>query len=316
MTGVAHPAERPLRFGVQLRGASSAAEWLDEARRAEDAGYDVLTMPDHVGAQLAPLPALTAAAGVTSRIRLGTWVLANDFRHPAVLAKEAATLDLLSAGRLELGLGAGWMNEDYEQTGIPRDRPGVRIERLGETLAVLRGLWQEGPFSFEGRHYTVRALDGHPRPVQRSPPIQVGGGGRRILSLAAREADIVGLGMRLGSGRIGPEAGRSLTAEATDEKIAWVREAAGPRWPGLVLNARVTMVAVGADASTAADQAGRGNGLTEREVMASPHAFVGELPRIADHVHACRERWGLSYFTISQTDLTALAPMVGRLAGS
>lgn len=316
MTDAAHPEKQPLRFGVQMRGARSAAEWLDEARRAEDAGFDVLTMPDHIGAQLAPMPALTAAAAVTSRIRLGTWVLANDFRHPAMLAKEAATLDLLSEGRLELGVGAGWMDEDYEQTGIPRDRPGVRIERLAEALKIARGLWADGPFTFDGKHYRVRALDGDPRPIQDPLPVQVGGGGRRILSLAAREANIVGLGMRLGSGVIGPEAGRSLTAEATDEKISWVREAAGSRWPGLVLNARVTMVAVCANANAGAADVGGPNGLADHEVMASPHAFVGDLARIEDHVRACRERWGLSYFTVGQTALEALAPLVGRLAGS
>ncbi len=309
------PGDRPLRFGVQLKTADSAAEWFDEVRRAEDAGYDVLTMSDHVPGQLAPLIALTAAASVSSRIRLGTWVLCNDFRHPAILAKEVATLDMLSHGRLELGIGAGWMTEDYEQAGIPLDRPGLRIERLAETVHLLRGLWGPAPFSFEGEHYTVRELDGAPKPIQDPLPIQIGGGGRRMLTLAAQQADIVGLGMQLSSGTIGPDAGQSLTAEATDQKLTWIREGAGSRWSRLALNARVTMVSVANNATTAAEDLGRPLALSADQVLASPHAFAGDLERIKDHILACRERFGVSYFTVSQKALTPLAPLVSRLAG-
>src|SRR5262249_10532971 len=158
---------------------------------------------------------------------------ANDFRHPVMLAKEAATLDLLSDGRLELGIGAGWMNEDYASSGIAHDPPGVRIARLEEALAVLRGLWSEGPFSFKGRHYAATDRDGRPKPLQRPhPPIAIGGGGRRILELAARQAQIVGLAAQLASGRMGVEAGRSQTAAATDAKHAWIRAALGARAGG------------------------------------------------------------------------------------
>jgi probable F420-dependent oxidoreductase len=307
---------RRLRFGVQLRSASSAADWVERIRRVEDAGYSVVSMPDHFAGQIAPLPALTAAAFTSSRLRLGTWVLSNDFRHPAVLAKEAATLDLLSDGRLELGLGAGWMLEDYARAGIGRDAARVRIERLAETIAVLRGLWSSGAFSFRGAHYRIDALDGEPSPVQQPLPIQIGGGGRAVLSLAAREAQIVGLAMRLTRGQMDAEAARSLTAKATDEKLGWIREAAGNRFASLELNARVLWVAAGADAAARVqDQIDR-LGIASSELAASPHALIGEPSHVCEQLLAARERWGVSYFTVSEDVAAALVPVVARLAGT
>jgi probable F420-dependent oxidoreductase len=272
-------------------------------------------MPDHLGDQLAPLPALAAAAAATTRLRLGTWVLANDFRHPVMLAKEAATLDLLSDGRLELGIGAGWMNEDYTTSGIPRDAPGVRIARLAEALQVLRGLWGEGRFSFAGRHYTVTELDGRPKPLQRPhPPIAIGGGGRRILELAAREAQIIGLAAQLASGQMGIEAGRSQTAAATDAKHAWIRAALGARAGQVELHARVLHTAVGEAALARGAELGAPHGLSAEELLASPHALIGPEKRIEEHLLAARERWGLSYFTVSEDACEALAPLVARLS--
>ena len=311
--------QRPFRFGVQLRSAEDADEWAGWARRAEDAGYAVLSTPDHLagplGEQFAPLPALVAAAGATSRIRLGTWVLGNDFRHPAVLAKEAATLDWLSGGRLELGLGAGWMEEDYAQTGIPHDPPALRIRRLAESVMVIRGLWGPGEFRFEGEHYRIRGLDGRPKPVQKLPPLQIGGGGERVLRFAAREADTVGLGLRLTGGAMDAAAARTATASATDAKLAWIRDSAGGRPDGPELNARVLMCAVGEPVSAAADRLGRPLGLEESEILASPHACLGEIGRVCDHLSECRERWGLSYFVVSADSLESFAPVVARLAG-
>jgi probable F420-dependent oxidoreductase len=281
----------------------------------EALGYSVLSMPDHLGDQLAPLPALAAAAAATTSLRLGTWVLANDFRHPVMLAKEAATLDLLSDGRLELGIGAGWMNEDYSGSGIPKDSPGVRIERLAEALRVLRGLWSEAPLTFRGRHYTVTDLDGRPKPLQRPLPVALGGGGRRILELAAREADIIGLAASLPGGRMDRESGRSQTAAATDEKIGWVRGAARERLDRIELHARVLTTAVGDGALARAAELGAPFGLSAQELLDSPHALVGPESRIAEHVLAARERWGFSYFTMSEDAAAALAPVVGKLAG-
>jgi probable F420-dependent oxidoreductase len=272
-------------------------------------------MPDHLQDQLAPLPALAAAAAATTRIRLGTWVLANDFRHPVMLAKEAATLDLLSDGRLELGMGAGWMTEDYATSGIPLERPGLRIERLAESVQVLRGLWAPGPFSFAGRHYSVTRLDGLPKPLQQPLPLVMGGGGKRILELAARLADVIGLAAHLPGGRMDAESGRTQTLEATQQKLAWVREAAGARFERIELQARVLQTAVGEGALARAAELGAPFGMTADEVLASPHALVGPTSRIAEHLLAVRERFGLSYFTVSEAAADELAPIVSRLAG-
>ena len=226
---MAHP--RPFRFGIQLHVASTAAEWADLAREAEDLGFSTLFVPDHFGEQLAPGPALTAAADATSTLRVGTLVLDNDYKHPVVTAKEMATIDLLSSGRLELGIGAGWMASDYEQSGIPMDDAATRVSKLEEGIAVLKGLFAPGPFTWSGTHYQVTDLDGLPRPVQSPhPPFLVGGGGPRVLELAGREADIVGVNPAIRSGRIDAAAAQDGVAELTDRKVGWVKAAAGERY--------------------------------------------------------------------------------------
>ncbi|MGH9824912.1 MAG: TIGR03621 family F420-dependent LLM class oxidoreductase, partial [Blastocatellia bacterium] len=184
--------KKKFRFGAQVAGPASAKGWREKAQAIEAAGYSTLFLPDHFEDMLAPFSALMCAADATSTLRVGTLVFDNDFRHPAVLAKEAATLDLLSGGRVELGMGAGWMITDYEKAGMTYDPVGVRISRLEESLAIVKGLFAVGEFSFSGNHYKVTGFDGLPKPVQKPhPPILIGGGGKRILSLAAREADIV-----------------------------------------------------------------------------------------------------------------------------
>ena len=196
------PHDRKFRFGVMCSHAASAAEFREKARTAEALGYSTLFVPDHfIDHPLAPMPAMATAAAVTDTLRIGSLVLGNDYKHPVVLAREAATLDLLSDGRLELGLGAGWMTADYDKAGLELDRPGVRIERLEESIAILKGLMTDGPFTFEGKHYTVTDLDGEPKPVQRPhPPFIIGGGAPKILGLAAREAAIVGVNANLRGG--------------------------------------------------------------------------------------------------------------------
>ena len=218
---------RPFRFGVQMSTASDRAAWLDQARRIEDHGYDIATMPDHFTDQLAPVPALHSVLENTSTLRASALVFDNDYKHPAVLAKELATMDVLSEGRVEIGLGAGWMISDYEQVGMQYDRAGVRIDRFVEGLAVIKGVMAEGPFSFSGEHYTITDYDGLPLPIQRPhPPVLIGGGGKRVLSIAAREADIVGVNATLHAGVIGPEAIATMTAEAVTDKVAIVASAA------------------------------------------------------------------------------------------
>ncbi|HSP27203.1 MAG TPA: TIGR03621 family F420-dependent LLM class oxidoreductase, partial [Ilumatobacteraceae bacterium] len=211
---------KPFRFGVQLSAAATAREWTETARRTEALGYAVATMPDHFTGQLAPMPALQAVLDATTTLRAGALVFDNDYKHPAILAKELATMDVLSDGRVEIGLGAGWMISDYEQLGLPYDRPGVRIDRFVEGLAVLRGAMANGPFDFAGEHYTISGYDGLPQPVQSPhPPILIGGGGPRVLTIAAREADIVGVNGTLDAGVIGPEAIATMTAEAVTSKV-------------------------------------------------------------------------------------------------
>ncbi len=309
----------PLRFGVQCSSppAVDARSWADLARRCEDLGYSTLTVADHLDDQLAPVPALMAAAAATSTLRVGALVFCNDYKHPVVLAKEAATLDLLSGGRLELGIGAGWMTTDYEQAGIALDPPSVRIARLAEGITVLKGLLAGDTVDFRGDHYEVRGLTGTPAPVQRPhPPILVGGGGRRVLELAAREADIVGLNVSLPKGVIDASAGPDATADATDQKLAWMREAAGDRFTELELHVRVHLTLVTDDRQGAAELLAAGFGLTPAQALRTPHALAGSVEEICATIVERRERFGISYLGIGLDAMDAMAPVVARLTGT
>jgi probable F420-dependent oxidoreductase len=308
---------RPFRFGVMAAKAGSSTDWIDTAKKAEDLGYSTLLMPDHFGDQLAPIAALATAAAVTDSLRVGTLVFANDFRHPAVLAKETATLDLLSDGRLEVGLGAGWMTEDYTWTGIAHDRPGVRIDRMIEAVAVLRGLWGDDAFSFDGEHYTVTEMNGLPKPVQSGgPPIVVGGGAKRVLSTAARLADIVGVNPNVGEGKFGAEAVASMSADATDEKLGWVRDAAGERFTDIEISILKFVTVITDDRDTVAEKAGRGMGMDAASMIASPHTIVGSVEQVIDELVEQRERWQASYVTVQSNAFESFAPVVAALAGS
>ena len=305
----------PFRFGLQCRGAADGPAWRDLARRAEDLGWSTLTLPDHFEDAFAPTPALMAAAGATTTLRVGTMVYASDFRHPVVLAKEAATLDLLTGGRFELGIGAGWMTTDYERSGIPLDRPGVRIDRLREALEVLRQLWSDEPCTFEGVHFRVQALDGHPKPVSSGgPPIVIGGGGERVLRLAAARADVVGINVNLAVGVIDSRAFGFGTPEATDEKVEWIRDAAAGRDPEL--HVRVHLAMVTDDRDGLVDQLAGGFGLTAAQAKETPHALVGDVSQICDQLVERRERWGISYLGLSADQLEPFAPVIARLAGT
>ena len=307
---------RPFRFGVQASGSLSGTAWKELARRVEGNGYSTLTMPDHFDDQLAPVPALTAAAAVTNDLRVGALVWDNDYKHPLVLAKELATMDVLSDGRVEIGLGAGWMIADYEQSGMPYDRAGVRIDRFVEGLAVIRGLMGPDPFSFEGQHYRISGHNGTPKPVQGPcPPILIGGGGKRVLSIAAREADIVGINATMSAGVIGPQAFDTMTAPAVDEKVAIVREAAGPRWADIELNIRAFLVNISDDARGAAEAIAGMIGVTAEQVEETPFALVGPTSKIVDDLLERRERWGFSYVIVGMNDVESFAPVVAALDG-
>lgn len=310
--------DRRFRFGIQLSATPDAASWSARARKAEDLGYSTLLVPDHFGDQLGPIPALMAAADATTTLRVGSLVFDNDFRHPVVLAKDVATVDLLSGGRFELGLGAGWMRTDYDASGIPFDPPRVRIDRMIEALAVMRGCFADGPFSFEGEHYRITDLDAQPLPAQRPhPPILIGGGGRRLLEFAAREADIIGINPALRSGQVDAAAALDGVAALTDEKRKLVQDAAGERDDDIEINMLELATVVTDDRAGTIETMAPMFGLAPKEVEAYPHACIGTVEQICDDLRARRERWDASYFVFQGDDaLDAIAPVVAALAGT
>jgi probable F420-dependent oxidoreductase len=265
------------------------------------------------------MPALQAVLDATTTLRAGALVFDNDYKHPVVLAKELATMDVLSEGRVEIGLGAGWMISDYERAGMNYERPGVRIDRFAEGLAVIKGAMADGPFSFEGEHYTISGYDGLPKPVQRPhPPVIIGGGGRRVLSIAAREADIVGVNGTLDSGVIGPEAIATMTEQAVVDKVGVVAEAAAAtgRTADIEMNIRTFFVSVTEDRDAAIGAIAGMVGVDEDMIAASPFALVGPPSAIAEMLIERRERFGFSYITVGADVFGAFAPVVARLAGT
>ena len=306
---------RPFRFAVIVYQAKSKDEWVAKARRAENLGYSTFLVPDHLEDQLAAVPALVAAAEATSSIRLGSSVFDNDFRHPVMLAKEAATIDLLFGGRFELGIGAGWAQSEYEQAGIPFDAGSIRVSRLEEALHIIKGLFAGEPLNFSGKYYTVTNLEGFPKPIQRPhPPIFVGGGGKRILSIAAREANIVGFGPRTRADGSGLDT-TDATAEATERKVAWVRQAAGERFNELELNAIVFTVVVTDQRKQASEQLTQRFQMTTQQVLEMPHCLVGTADQITEDLLYRREKYGISYISVFDESMEAFAPVVARLVG-
>jgi len=299
-------------------GASSAAEYRAIARKAEALGYSTLYVPDHfVDHPFGPFPAMAMAAEATTTLRVGCLVLGNDYRHPVVVARDAATLDLLSDGRLELGLGAGWMTADYEKAGIPLDPPGVRIARLAESIAIIKGLTADGPFTFHGEHYRVTDLDGQPKPVQRPLPLVIGGGGKKVLTLAAREAAIVGINGNLRSGHSGaPDQPPNMNPASTDQKLQWVRDAAGDRYDSIEIQAFAGFVHFTDDPHGLATAMAPAFDTTPDEVLDSPVALVGTPESMIETLERRRERWDMSYHVIPHDQLDAFAPVVARLAGT
>ncbi|RZV41995.1 MAG: TIGR03621 family F420-dependent LLM class oxidoreductase, partial [Acidimicrobiales bacterium] len=277
----------PFRFGLQLVHPLAGTTWAETARRVEDAGFSTLFMPDHFEDQLAPVPALAAAAAVTSTLRVGSLVFGNDFRHPVVLAKEMATIDVLSGGRLELGIGAGWLRTDYDEAGMPYDRPGVRIERLAESLAIMKGLMSDGPFSFEGQHYSISELDGLPKPHAGVPPIVIGGGGKRMLTFAAQHADIVGITANLRTGEVGEDVIEDLSmGDRYDQKVAWVRDAAGDRDIELSSLTMAGWLVFTDDKATTAEGVAARVGVTTERILDTPAVLIGSPGEIADTLRA------------------------------
>ena len=311
------PAPRPFRFTIQASRLQHPDELRPLARKAEDLGVSTLTVADHLDDQVAPIAAMMAVADATTTLRVGSLVFCNDYRHPVVLAKEAATIDVLSGGRLEFGIGAGWMIEDYDSAGIAMDRPGVRIARLEEALEIITSMWTDEVTDFVGEHYTVTGLAGRPRPLQSPrPPIAIGGGGPKVLALAGRHADIVGLNPTLTAGVIDAAAGPSATAAATEEKIAIVRAAAGDRFGGIELQTRVHLAILTDDRDAMFELFADGFGLTPDEARHSPHALCGTVDQMVEDLEARRERFGISTIGLSASSLDDMAPVIARLAGT
>jgi probable F420-dependent oxidoreductase len=308
---------KPFRFGINARDAGSRAEWQDKARRVEALGYSALMVPDHLAAMLAPIPAVISAAAATKSLRVGTNVLNNNFRHPVLVAREAATADLLTDGRFELGLGAGHVRSEHDQAGLLFDRGGVRLERLAEAVTIIKGLLGGTEVTFAGQHYRVTGHTIHPGPVQQPrPPIIIGGNGPRLLALAAKEADIVGFsGITFALGGTEPDFSAWRTG-GVDERVRLVREAAGARIDRLELSALLQRVLVTEHRRQAAEEMTRAwKQLTSEEILEAPFALIGTVDEMVEALKARRDRWGISFFVTFEQYLEALAPVVARLAG-
>lgn len=320
---------RPFRFGLQSYAPASAADWRAQARRAEELGFDVFTVADHVigpGPALQPtghpvqtiaaIPAMAVAAEATTTIRIGSRVLCTDYRNPVMLIKELATLDFFSGGRLEIGLGAGWLENEYDAMGIPFDRAGVRLDRLEETIEVMRAAFADGVLDHAGSHVHAVGFEAVPKPVQHpGPPLMIGGGSPRVLGIAGREADIVSLNFDNSSGRLGAEGVGSSTASLTAQKIDWIRSAAGERWSDIELEIAAYFTVITDDDSTIAKMAGM-FGLAPDEFAEHPHALIGTIDSAVDQLVERRDRYGISYVTFGASAMETVAPIVALLAGT
>ncbi len=308
---------RPFRFGIQLSNAPSLAAWRETARKLEDLGYSTLYIPDHFEDQLGPLVALTVAAEATTRLKVGSLVFDNDYRHPVVLAKECATLDLASAGRLEVGLGAGWMQTDYDQSGIAYDAPSVRVSRLEESLKIVKALWADETVDFEGEHYRLTGAQGLPRPhTPGGPPLLIGGGSKRVLRIAAENAQIVGINPSLRSGHVGAETIASASAQHYAERIGWVREFAGDRLGDLELQSLVFLAQIGRPQAEVAEEMSKLTGFPPADMAASPIGIFGTEDEIVETLQARREESGFSYWVFHEAEIESIAPVDARLAGT
>jgi probable F420-dependent oxidoreductase len=307
---------KPFRFGVQISQGESAGAWRDKARKLEDLGYSTLFMPDHFGDELAPMPAIAMAAAHTTTLRIGALVFDNDYKHPAILAKESATIDLLCDGRLELGIGAGWMKTDYDALGLQYDPPAVRVDRFEEALHVIKQCFTGEKFTYHGEHYRITDYSSYPKPAQAHIPILIGGGGKRVLSIAGREADIIGVNPNLRAGAIGLDAATDSLAEQTDKKIGWIRDAAGARIDDIEIQMRFFVCSITEDRMGLANVIAPSFGVSPEEALNSGAALVGSETEVIEQLHERRERWGLSYVIIGDENIDEFAPVVAKLTGS
>lgn len=308
---------KPFRFAVQTHMAESGKAWREKARHIESLGYSTLYLPDHFGDQWGPMVAMTIAAEATETLKVGTLVFDNDYRHPVVLAKEMATLDLATEGRVEFGLGAGWMKTDYDESGIAYDEPKTRVDRFEEGLKIIRDLWRDGRADLDGKHYKIAAAKGEPRPhTPGGPPLVIGGGGKRVLSIAAREADIVGVNPNLKAGYVGPEVAESAKGDMYRRRLQWIREAAGSRFDDLELQCLTFFVQFTDDSDKAYADLAPLFGLTPAEARQVPIALAGPVDEICEVLQQRREEYGLSYLVVQEPSMEEFAAVVERLSGT
>ena len=318
---------RPFRFLAPMpERAQSLSAWRDHIKKVEDLGFSTIHVSDHFtqGSTIEPVVAMCAAASVSDRLRVLCLVFGNDYRHPVLLHRSMALLDVLSEGRVEVGLGAGWMQSDYEAAGISYDPPGVRISRLQEAAKIVKGLFGEGPFSFSGQHYKITELDGLPKPVQKPrPPLMIGGGGRRLLGLAGEEADIVSLTVTsTPTGEIIPERiAREMSEEGIAQKVGWVRagaEAAGRRFDDIEMQLGMlcTITDTAEQARTTLEGIAKTYGADPALVGSSPAVLVGSLEQCVETLQERRERLGISYISFLFSEPAAVAPLLAKVAGT
>lgn len=314
---------RPFRFAVQV-STLPADGWIERVRSYERLGYSTVFCPDHFGSQWDPTATLSAAAAVTTKLNVGSLVYDVDYRHPVIHAKGAATIQLLSGGRHEFGIGAGWMQTDYDEAGIAYDRPGVRIERLGEALEIIRSMWENERTSFRGKHYRIENIaQAAPLPAGSRPKILIGGGGPRVLRLAGRHADIVGINPRLEEGKITQHTAADLAPERLDEKVRSVREGAeraGRSFDEIELNSLTFIVAITDDAKGVRAGLAANTGMSVEQVADCPIFLTGSPAEIRDRLEKRRERFGISYIVIQGADTAVVEKfaetIVAPLAGS
>jgi probable F420-dependent oxidoreductase len=308
---------KKFRFGVDLHAPLPGSSWYDSARELEALGYSTAFVPDHFDEGFGPIAAMASAAAVTTTLNVGTLVLDCDYRHPAVLARELATIDVLSEGRLEVGLGAGWKRLDYDRSGIPMEPPKVRVDRMIEHTKILKALFNEEPVTFNGDHYTITDLPGTPRPYRAGgPPILIGGGAPRVLRFAGEVADIVGVNPSIHSGEIDAAAAHDGLATRIDQKVAWLREGADARFEQIEINAWLAVAELTDDTAGVAELVAQLFSAEAKDVLESPITLIGSHAECVDALHARRERWGYSYPVIPGDKARDFAPLVAQLTGT
>lgn len=305
---------RPFRFAVTATRAESGEAWRAKARRIEELGYDVLLITDHITQQLAPVPAMAAALEATTHLRVGSYVFANDYRNPVMLAKEIATLDVLSGGRVEWGIGAGWYARDYEMLGIPYDPPAARIARLREGVALIERLFAEDTVDASGRFYTVHGAKLLPKPVQRPrPPLMVGAGGPRMLRFAARHADIVALNPRFDAN--GHPVVADLLSSEVKRKLVALRAAVGDRLDAVERNVFVLDAGVSDEPRSLVDAMATRLKAAATQLVDSPFVLYGTTESLVRTLLERRERLGISYYGLPDKATEPFATVVRALRG-